>query len=533
MPDIEHVGDIKKLDGAKLAPVDIITFGSPCQDLSTAGKRAGLSGERSGLFMEAIRIIKEMREVTDGKYPRYALWENVPGALSSSNGYDFKAVLESFAETEVPFPKYGKWANAGMVRGGGTSIAWCVYNAQYFGVAQRRRRIFLVRDFGGKSAGEILFIPKSLRGYFETCQVPGQNFAAYACRGSGGEIEGLQVVCVNDQGGESLNVEKTALSPTLRSETHGNLPIIASEAIPINTQTTMRHMALGKGTGFGVGMNGDQAYTLQESHSHAVAIGIHQGQDGSITTANTAYCLTTSSGASSRNAPLMAHVHPKVTGTLCASGSGLNRPGGQCAETDLCIVTPKDIYCVGDDQAHAAVMQDKSPTITSRHQPFLSSSNEEHKQAEHNAAYSLQGNMIGRQDKNGPMGSGINEEISFTLSATDRHAVASKNCQTFGKQSHDGYSVADIASTQTERQYKSATDLVMGTETENEIKYTVRRLTPTECERLQGYPDGWTEFDHNGKSISDSKRYQMLGNSVAVPCVAYIMAGITKAMRGV
>ncbi|MCL2816211.1 MAG: DNA cytosine methyltransferase, partial [Oscillospiraceae bacterium] len=140
LPEMEHVGDITTLDGAKLAPVDIITFGSPCQGLSMAGRRLGLADERSGLFSEAIRIIEEMREATNGKYPRYAIWENVPGALSSNSGLDYQAVLEAFAKTEVPIPRSGKWANAGMVRSDGIDLAWCVYNAQYFGVPQRRRR---------------------------------------------------------------------------------------------------------------------------------------------------------------------------------------------------------------------------------------------------------------------------------------------------------------------------------------------------------------------------------------------------------
>lgn len=191
-PDMEHVGDITKLDGHTLPPVDIITFGSPCQDLSVAsGKRLGLAGERSGLFLEAVRIIREMQEATNGEYPKFALWENVPGALSSSGRRDFKAVLEAFTETEVPMPGSGQWANAGMVRGRGVDLAWCVYDAQYFGTAQRRRRIFLVADFRGERAGEILFVPKSLQGYFEAGGTPRQGLAAYAQDGAGAAGGGL------------------------------------------------------------------------------------------------------------------------------------------------------------------------------------------------------------------------------------------------------------------------------------------------------------------------------------------------------
>lgn len=157
-PGMVHLGDLTKIDGAEIAPVDVITFGSPCQDLSVAGKRAGLEGERSGLFMEAVRIIREMKEATYGVYPRFAVWENVPGAFSSHQGQDFRAVLEEIAEAEIPMPDSGKWATAGMVRTATADIAWRVLDAQYWGVPQRRRRIFLVADFGGHRAAEVLFI---------------------------------------------------------------------------------------------------------------------------------------------------------------------------------------------------------------------------------------------------------------------------------------------------------------------------------------------------------------------------------------
>lgn len=166
-PEMKHLGDITKIDGAEIEPVDIITFGSPCQDLSVAGKRAGLDGERSGLFMEAVRIIKEMRSKTDGRYPRIAVWENVPGAFSSNKGEDFRVVLEELCKVKdcnavIPRPPKGKWSDAGEIVGDGYSLAWRVLDAQYWGVPQRRRRIFLVADFRGERAGEILFERKGL-----------------------------------------------------------------------------------------------------------------------------------------------------------------------------------------------------------------------------------------------------------------------------------------------------------------------------------------------------------------------------------
>ena len=163
-PKMKHLGDITKINGADIEPVDVITFGSPCQDLSVAGLRAGLDGERSGLFLEAIRIIKEMRRKTNGKYPRYAVWENVPGAFSSNKGEDFRTVLEEFCKIKddsavIPRPTQnkGKWRTAGLILADGYSIAWRVLDAQFWGVPQLRRRIFLVADFRGGSAGEILF----------------------------------------------------------------------------------------------------------------------------------------------------------------------------------------------------------------------------------------------------------------------------------------------------------------------------------------------------------------------------------------
>lgn len=177
-PDMIHVGDITKLDGAKLPPVDVICGGSPCQDLSVAGLRKGLAGERSGLFMDQVRIVKEMRAEDERRgvsddfiRPRYLVWENVPGAFSSANGEDFRAVIEEIVHIKdstchVPRPDTGRWESAGAaILGDQFSLAWRVLDAQYWGVAQRRRRIFLVADFGGLTALKILFKPESLPGY--------------------------------------------------------------------------------------------------------------------------------------------------------------------------------------------------------------------------------------------------------------------------------------------------------------------------------------------------------------------------------
>lgn len=416
-PDMTHAGDITQLHGGKLPPVDIVTFGSPCQGLSLAGQRRGLADERSGLFMEAIRIIDEMREATHGEYPRFALFENVPGALSSAGGRDFAAVLQSFTKAKIPMPYSGRWANAGMVRGGGVDLAWCVYDAQYFGTAQRRRRLFLVCDFAGRSAGEILFVPKSLRGYFEAGGTPRQGLAAFA--ESRPDTAGRAVAVLNDQGGASLTVERSGLSPTLRSQTHGNLPVVAAgfDLQQITSKTNRSTLKPVQPTLCGTGQ------------PHVVTMAT--GQANAEVLADIAPTLNCN-----HEQPLL--VHPQIAGTLCASGAGLSRPAGMGSETDFCITSAGFRYKAGS------------------------------------AAGSL----------------GYQEETAPTLLAGQQSGVLSSY-------------YADLI---------------------------VRRLTPLECERLQGFPDFWTE-QGGGRAISDTSRYQMLGNSIAVPCVAYIMQGIYHALE--
>ena len=397
-----HAGDVTQLHGGKLPPVDIVTFGSPCQGLSLAGQRRGLADERSGLFMEAIRIIDEMREATHGRYPRFALFENVPGALSSAGGRDFAAVLQSFTKAKIPMPYSGRWANAGMVRGGGVDLAWCVYDAQYFGTAQRRRRLFLVCDFAGRSAGEILFVPKSLRGYFEAGGTPRQGLAAFA--ESGPDTAGGEIVVLNDQGGASLTVERSGISPTLRSQTHGNLPVVAAgfdlQQITSKTnRSTLRPV---------------QPTLCETGQPHVLTMAT--GQANAEVLADIAPTLNCN-----HEQPLL--VHPQIAGTLCASGAGLSRPAGMGSETDFCITSAGFRYKAGS------------------------------------AAGSL----------------GYQEETAPTLLAAQQSGVL-----------HHHYA-----------------DLI------------VRRLTPLECERLQGFPDFWTE-QGGGRSISDTNRYQMLGNSICL-----------------
>ncbi len=514
-PEMEHVGDITKLHGGKLPPVDIITFGSPCQDLSVAsGKRLGLAGERSGLFLEAIRIIREMQEATNGEYPKFALWENVPGALSSSSRRDFKAVLEAFTDAEVPMPGSGRWANAGMVRGRGADLAWCVYDAQYFGTAQRRRRIFLIADFRGQRSGEILFVPKSLSGYFAAGGTPRQGPAAYAQSGAGTAGAGdvipaisMRIRCgcegggkgpllqieksgtlatgndqylfapkdaveiLNDQGGDSLCVEKGGVSPTLRSQTHGNLPITAYAI-----QGSMIGRADGNGPQ-GDGINENVSFTLNTIDRHAVCMATGQ-TNAEIMTEKSPTLVA------GHEQPIVTH--PQIAGTLCASGAGLSRPAGQGNELDFCVMSAGFKHKAGSQSGSIGFQEETAPTLLAGQQSAV-----------------MKACLIG--------GAAVMEAQTAAVDCRNLRETDEVSGTLLAKAASGGYSL--------NYQNPVRTGLC------------VRRLTPTEAERLQGYPDGWTEAGADGSPISDTKRYQMLGNSIAVPCVAYIMQGITDAVN--
>lgn len=184
-PEVVQLGDVTKVDGSKVTPVDIICAGSPCQDLSISGNREGLKGKRSGLFHEAIRVVREMRRGSNEGYPRFFVWENVPGAFSSNKGMDFRTVLEEITEAKIPMPKSGRWARAGMVRSEQCEVTWRTLDAQYFGIPQHRERLFLVADFGGRSSSKILFECKSMPGDFETSKEEGASNSSDSVTGAG------------------------------------------------------------------------------------------------------------------------------------------------------------------------------------------------------------------------------------------------------------------------------------------------------------------------------------------------------------
>ena len=429
-----HLGDIKKIHDPPF--VDCITFGSPCQDLSIAGKRAGLSGERSGLFMEAVRIIKEMRCHSGGAYPTFAIWENVPGAFSSNSGKDFHAVLEELARIEgpeisIPRPKNGKWAKAGVVCGDGWSIAWRTLDAQHWGVPQRRRRIAVVLDLRGQRAGEILFERTGVSGNPEPRIQTWKGIARNPADGAAGHDR------------------------------------VVETAIPINTQIATRHISLGERTGMGWGEDGDPAYTLQAGHEHAVLCAAFTAGQGAKANGigwaeEQAPTLRTDGGLTAMPSVITNAPYQKKTGTLNAN----SHPGGvtgQDAYSDMLVV------CRVDANTNAETSGDMSPTIKASHDgpPIVAFSKE---------AYNT--------GKNASCSLGIESgDVAPTMRA-DTHP-------------------AGIA-------YKI-------------LRWIVRRLTPTECERLQGFPDGWTDIgewtDSKGKrhKPADSPRYKAMGNSIALP----------------
>ena len=227
-PDVKQLGDITQINPDDIEPADIVCAGSPCQDLSIAGKRKGLAGERSGLFRTAVELVRRMRERTAGKYPRFFVWENVPGAFSSNRGMDFQAVLEEIGESEIPMPQGNKWAPAGLVQFPGVEIAWRVLDAQYWGVPQRRKRIFLVADFAAhaRRAGEILFECEGVSGN----PAESKGTRKGAARGT----EDCTRIAVYDMthADEVMRPVKDGIVPTLnaRMGTGGNqVPVVLTE----------------------------------------------------------------------------------------------------------------------------------------------------------------------------------------------------------------------------------------------------------------------------------------------------------------
>jgi len=490
-PDMLHLGDIKKLDGERIPKVDIITGGSPCQDMSIAGKRKGLNGARSNLFREQIRIVKEMRESdkTAGRTekeirPRFMVWENVPGAFSSNKGEDFRCVLEEIcrvadAELSIPRPSKEKWSEQGAIMGDGYSVAWRTLDAQYWGVPQRRKRIYLVADFGGESAPQILFEQNSLRGNIEESSKERKDTATGAEDGSY-KSDRVNDECLNNSI-KAFHITQDPISmkisPCLTQGNSNTGQATIGVVIPVMDKAS-RYKSQKTANGFGVGDENDPAYTLTTADRHSIAYSIDRA----------------------------------------AFNQGVN------------------------------------------------------------AKYNI----------------GIAENIAQTIVAKRPGAVAH---ETYAMQSFGEYKNSGKASSIKQRDFKDATDLVVAFEpgTVSRVgghyyedsksgtiranpgdnqqaiisEYIVRRLTPMECGRLQGFPDGWADnlsiinptedeiiywksvFKGHAETLgiarkdktenqikkwlsnpeSDSAKYKMWGNGIALPCAEFVMQGIANELQ--
>ena len=550
LPFMKHYGDVAQMDGGKIEPVDIITFGSPCQDMSIAGRREGLDGSRSSLFYEAVRIVKEMRCATDGRYPRYIVWENVPGAFSSNKGADFQSVLEKICSIkgyEIDPARPAKWPAAGEIVADDFSLAWRVFDAQYWGVPQRRKRIYLVADFAGGSAGKILFESEGVSGYTPQGFRPWQGAARAFAEGAGAS----GCVCLNDQGGSRMDVTED-VAATLRAENHGHPPCVMGAA-----GFCTEHSAQARGIGY----EKETSPTLRAGTVPAAVYENHSQDTRYTGPLETAPTVNATYGMGGNNQPFVVETPKtlKIRSGCEGGGKGAliqdNKSATLGCNNDQALFVPK-VYGICSKDSNAMKSDNPKSGFYEAETSRCLDANGGNPTCNQGgmAVVALQGSMIGRADKNGPQGSGVNEGVSFTLDAADRHAVA--YCMTTGTYIQ---ALEEQSPTLMARDYK---DPPVVNETEPE--YIVRRLTPTECARLQGFPDWWcarletdepteeeiefwTEVFEIHRSVmgtsskpksrnqivkwlknphSDSAEYKMWGNGVALPNVYFVLSGI-------
>ena len=484
LPQVAHFGDIQSVSGASLPPVDIVTFGSPCQDLSIAGRREGIQGARSNLFYEAIRIIKEMRCNTDGQYPKYAVWENVPGAFSSNKGQDFASVLEAFCSLKgypLPETRPNKWHKAGEILADNFSLAWRVLDAQYFGVPQRRKRIFLIADLTAPRAGKILFESDSLPRHIE----PSSEQRKTATRSFETSADTPSRYVLNDQGGQFMSIS-TDVTGTLRAQAGGHMPLVFDNHAQ------------------------DARYT------------------GPFATSPT---VTSRYGTGGNNQPLV--MNPALTLKIRSGKAG----GGKGA---LVQTEKSATLSVNNDQT---LFTPKAYSISGKHKRamFTGTENEE--------ATTRIARTLDTKGADPCCNQGGMAVLSYGL---ERAAFNQ------GKNAAFGFSVTK------EKQPTMVAKGPGAVATQNDDSYVVRRLTPIECARLQGFPDDWCEglAEENPSDIqvafwkqvfetyakhshkprnpkterqvrtwlkkpySDTAAYKLWGNGVALPCVRYVLRGI-------
>lgn len=515
---MEHLGDITAIDGHTAPPVDVVIGGSPCQGLSIAGKRQGLTDERSGLFMEQIRIIKEMRDADAGRgnkgrhiRPRYMVWENVVGALSSNKSADFQAVLEETAKIAdpaavIPGPPKGKWGTSGCILGNGWSIAYRVLDAQFWGVPQRRRRIALVADFGGQSAPEILFVRKSVCGDIEPGEAEGQAPAPGAGGGADPAVTlRMRAGCEGGGKGALIQIEKSATLACHNDQTlftaspseGDSYPCVLTDQLPPSMQKkvwSLQGNAVDRDAGMnGSGVSDGPMYTLTTMDRHAVLCLNDQGGSLMDVSADAAGTLRAEAhghqpivcagfkpfaGAKAGSIGYQPEQSPTLTAEQeCAVYENHGQDSRLTGPLDTAPTVARQFGTGGNNtplvmatgQANAEIMVDSCPTLNCNHeQPILAA-------------------VDCRNGKEDP-------EVNGTLQA-----------KSTGGQSLNLNNVV--------RQVK-----------------TVRRLTELECERLQGFPDNWTDIgpwvdskDKQHKGCTASARYTALGNSIAIPPWAWVL----------
>lgn len=567
-PKMKHLGDVSKVKGGEIEPVDIITFGSPCQDMSIAGKRAGLKhadmGDdettRSGLFLEAIRIIKEMREATNGVYPRYAIWENVPGAFSSNRGEDFRTVLEEFIrvkEKDAVMPDVPKagWPYADCYSGNGWSLAYRVFDAQYWGVPQRRRRIYLVADFRGQRAGEILLKPEGLRRNSAQSGTHGQETARCAKNSVGTAIGGV------DRYNQSF---LSGLAQILRASGGGDC-----------TPTLLAPVAVYCHQGNGIDRAGKclTAYSFDSLSSNSMK---SKNPHSGCRAVEIAKTLDTGYPDPSKNQGGIAIVEKIILDDQGGQQISVRTDGksptlrAEAHGNAPYVINKKTL--VYDTRGNGA--GETVPTITGDHNNRIT----DYTALCCEAVVYDGANITSPLNKTNPQagdpchtisadtagcnGKGVCEDKCYTLNTIDRHAVC------FTQQAYNKFIQEDIGTTlkASGGTYGGGSENLVAEQSFSPIRYIVRRLTPTECARLQGFPDWWGEIPKkdnltddeytfwlnvrntyakiNNKTTkeyskeqmlswynklhSDSSEYKMWGNGIALPNALYVMQGIAE-----
>ena len=596
LPQVKHYGDVNKLNGADLPPVDIITGGFPCTDVSIAGKREGLYAQRTGLFFQFVRIVKEMRCKSNGKYPRYLVAENVTGLFSSAKGEDFRTVLEEICKIkdgEVHIPRPAKWENAGEILGDNFSVAWRVFDSQHWNVAQRRKRIYLVADFDGTSAGKILFESEGLSRYSAESFKSWQAAAGSTAKSSGAAGK----ICLNDQGGNRMDVTDEMTS-TLRAEAHH--PPMVMESAGFCTEHSAKSRSIGYEEEMSPTLRAGvvPAAVCFENHS----MDTRYRQLGDI-----APTVSANYGMGGNNQPFVVEKTYDVR--LTSEGTKNARQNVYETDTARTVDTggiPPDanqggiaiVEAYGICSKDSNAMKSENPNSgfykaeTSR--TLDTSGQSPNKNQGGIAVVAVEGNGT----RPSHHGNGYSEEgVGYTLNTTEQHGVAygidratynmGQNAQYAisiqeeveptiiakgpGAVAHPTYCTSkssfhttaekELANTLVASDYKDPPTV---NDTDDEMEYIVRRLTPTECARLQGFPDWWCselasenptdeeiakwreifkEYDDAlGKKTkpktdnqirkwlqnphSDSAEYKMWGNGVSLPVVFFVLSGI-------